>query len=160
MTTISEFMLGGHAVCDDLFASARNAAGDWKRAAREVAAFRKALVEHIAMEEEVLFPVFEAERGSAEGGPSATMRDEHAQMRALLDALDEAAARRDEQRYPGVADALLALMQQHNMKEESMMYPMIEAAAPDRSDALIAQCRAIELRGSGTCTCKSGLPAT
>jgi hemerythrin-like domain-containing protein len=154
MTTISEYMLAGHTVCDDLFAKAENAAGDWKRAGTELAAFRNALLEHIAMEEEVLFPAFEAETGMTQGGPSATMRAEHVQMRALLDDLAEAAARRDEQRYLGVADTLLVLLQQHNMKEESMMYPMIESAVPDRSDELIAQCRAIELRAANPCACK------
>ena len=160
MTTISEYMLRGHEACDELFARAENAAGSWPDAAKALAAFRSALLEHIAMEEDVLFPAFEAESGMGEGGPSAAMRAEHAQMRALLDQMRDAVERRDEKAYLGLADTLLVLMQQHNMKEESMMYPMIEAAAPDRSDALIAQCRAIELRGSGTCTCKSGLPAT
>jgi iron-sulfur cluster repair protein YtfE (RIC family) len=154
MTTISEFMLNGHAACDDLFTSARHAAGDWKQAASGIAAFREALLEHIAMEEEVLFPAFEAETGMSEGGPSATMRDEHVQIRALLDELADAAARRDERHYLVSADTLLALMQQHNMKEESMMYPMIDQAAPGRADELIAKCRAIELRAFGTRTCK------
>ncbi|HET8585123.1 MAG TPA: hemerythrin domain-containing protein [Casimicrobiaceae bacterium] len=153
MTTISEYMLHGHSACDDLFANAENAAGDWKKAAVEFARFRNALDEHIAMEEEVLFPAFEAETGMADGGPSATMRAEHVQMRALLDDMADAATLRDERRYLGVADTLLVLMQQHNMKEESMMYPMIESAVPDRADALLAKCRAIELRDAGACTC-------
>jgi hemerythrin-like domain-containing protein len=160
MTTISEYMLHGHSVCDDLFANAENAAGDWKKAAAEFTAFRTALEEHIAMEEVVLFPAFEAETGMADGGPSATMRAEHVQMRALLDQMADAATRREEQRYLGVADTLLVLMQQHNMKEESMMYPMIESAVPGRADELLAKCRAIELRAAGGCACKQQHGAT
>jgi hemerythrin-like domain-containing protein len=159
MMTITEYMLRGHSACDDLFAKAENAAGDWNKAATQFAAFRNALLEHIAMEEEVLFPAFEAETGTSEGGPSAAMRAEHVQMRALMDDLADAAARRDERRYLGVADTLLVLMQQHNVKEESMMYPMIESAVPNRADELLAKCREIELRSTGTCACKQNAGA-
>lgn len=160
MTTLSEFMLDGHAACDDLFAQAENAAGDWPRAEGALRVFRDALLEHIAMEEEVLFPAFEDESGTAQGGPAETMRAEHSQMRALLEQMADAARARDERRYLGAADTLLMLMQQHNMKEESMMYPMIEAAVGARADELIVKCRAIELRSAGTCTCRQHGAAT
>lgn len=159
MTTISEYMLRGHEGCDELFARAENAAGSWPEAAKALAAFRNALLEHIAMEEDVLFPAFEAESGMGEGGPSAAMRAEHGQMRALLDQMRGAAERRDEKAYLGLADTLLVLMQQHNMKEESMMYPMLEASVGGSTDTLLAQCRAIELRASSGCACKDGAKA-
>jgi iron-sulfur cluster repair protein YtfE (RIC family) len=154
MTTISEFMLQSHAACDAVFAKAVRAAGDWKAAAIEVVAFRSSLLEHIAMEEEVLFPAFEEATGIGEGGPSATMCAEHVEIRRLLDDLGDAGARRDERRYLAAADTLLALMREHNAKEETMMYPMIDSAVPDRAAELIARCRSIELRGAGTCTCR------
>jgi hypothetical protein len=40
------------------------------------------------------------------------------------------------------------------MKEESMMYPMIESAVPDRIDELVAKCREFVMRAMGTCACK------
>ena len=80
----------------------------------------------------------------SEGGPSQTMRVEHAQMRALLEQLGDAIAGRDEDAYLGLADTLLVLMQQHNLKEEGMMYPMLDAALADRVDELLAGCRALE----------------
>lgn len=146
MTTISDFMMHGHKTCDELFARAEDAAGDWTQTARELGAFRRALEQHLAMEEDVLFPAFEQRTGSSRGGPTETMRVEHAQMRALLDQLADAVADCDEKRYLGVADTLLVLMQQHNMKEESVIYPMIDSAVAE----LIASCNTLEWHGACT----------
>lgn len=143
MTTISEFMTTAHRDCDELFARAEEAAGDWGRTAIELGALRRALEQHLAMEEEVLFPAFEEQTGTSGGGPTATMRAEHEQIRALLEQLGDAVAEGDEKRYLGLADTLLILMQQHNMKEESMMYPMLDSAVAERAAELIASCNAL-----------------
>src|SRR5512138_3742301 len=102
MTTISDFMTHGHKDCDELFARAEEAAGDWAKTAIELGAFRRALEQHLAMEEEILFPVFEEATGMSGGGPTTMMRVEHAQMRALMDQLADAVADRDEKRYLGI----------------------------------------------------------
>jgi len=47
------------------------------------------------------------------------MRYEHGQMRTLLDQLAAAANCARQRAYAGVAETLLMLMQQHNMKEET-----------------------------------------
>ena len=142
--TITEFMTGAHKACDEQFARAEAAAGEWGRVATDFAAFRGGLEQHLAMEDDVLFPAFEDATGMSEGGPSQTMRAEHVQMRALLEQLGDAIASRDEDAYLGLADTLLVLMQQHNLKEEGMMYPMLDAALADRVDELLAGCRALE----------------
>jgi iron-sulfur cluster repair protein YtfE (RIC family) len=144
MKTISDFMTAAHRDCDELFARAEEAAGDWAKTALELGGFRRALEQHLAMEEDVLFPAFEQQTGMSDGGPTEAMRAEHTHMRALLDQLADAVADRDEKRYLGVADTLLVLMQQHNMKEESMMYPMIDSAVAERIAELIASCNALE----------------
>lgn len=59
-------------------------------------------------------------------GPSQVMRFEHAQMRDLLARMEQAAARHDGDEFSGLAETLLILMQQHNMKEENILYPMCE----------------------------------
>ncbi len=146
--TLSDFMIRGHKDCDDLFARAEEAAGDWTRTAVELGAFRRALEQHLAMEEEVLFPAFEDQTGMSGGGPTATMRVEHAQMRTLLEQLADAVADCDEKRYLGVADTLLVLMQQHNLKEEAMMYPMLDSALGERIAELIARCNGLETAGA------------
>jgi len=78
------------------------------------------------MEEEVLFPAFDSRSGMGGGGPTAMMRMEHQQMRGLLDQIGEAMAAGDAQEAMDIGDTLLMLIQQHNVKEEGMLYPMAE----------------------------------
>jgi hemerythrin-like domain-containing protein len=50
---------------------------------------------------------------------------EHQQMRALVQSLDNALAAKDKDEYLGLSETLMVMMQQHNMKEEMMLYPMM-----------------------------------
>jgi hemerythrin-like domain-containing protein len=56
------------------------------------------------------------------------MRSEHNQMRGLLDQMAEAFARGDHDELLDQGDTLLMLIQQHNQKEEHILYPMCENA--------------------------------
>ena len=81
---------------------------------------------HIAMEEEVLFPALEAASSMNEGGPTAVMRLEHHQIRALLEDIDETIGSGDCEQALEVGDTLLMLIQTHSAKEEKVLYPMAE----------------------------------
>lgn len=81
---------------------------------------------HIAMEEEVMFPAFEAAARMGGGGPTAVMRMEHKQMTGLLDQIEAAMESDDAEQAMDLGDTLLMLVQQHNIKEEGMLYPMAE----------------------------------
>ena len=85
-----------------------------------------AMRRHLAMEEEVLFPAFDAKSGMAGGGPVAVMKMEHQQMRGLLEQIDEAIEAGNAEQAMDIGDTLLMLIQQHNVKEEGMLYPMAE----------------------------------
>ena len=89
-------------------------------------AFDTGMRRHFAMEEEVLFPAFDAMSGMGGGGPTAMMRMEHKQMRGLLDQIGEAMEAGDAQEAMDIGDTLLMMTQQHNVKEEGMLYPMAE----------------------------------
>lgn len=83
-------------------------------------------------EEELLFPALEALNGPA--GPTQVMRMEHGQMRALAAQAGAALAGRDAQEFFGLAETLLLMIQQHNMKEERILYPLLDrslANAPE-----------------------------
>ncbi len=116
-----------HKHCDDLFADAEAAArdGDWTKCAEAYKSFHNQLEAHFSTEEQVLFPAFEEATGMA-GGPTRVMRIEHTQMRDLLAQMASALAGKNEEGFLGSAETLLVLMQQHNMKEESMLYPMCD----------------------------------
>ena len=88
--------------------------------------FETGMRRHFAMEEEVLFPAFDARSGMGGGGPTAMMRMEHQQMRGLLDQIGEAMQAGDAQEAMDIGDTLLMMTQQHNVKEEGMLYPMAE----------------------------------
>jgi len=132
-----------HRHCDDLFAAAEDAVqrGEWAAAAPAFERFHEQMQAHFAAEEDLLFPAFEAATGMS-AGPTKMMRYEHEQMRALLAQLAAACAAHDSEGYAGAAETLLMLMQQHNMKEENILYPMCEQALGAEAERLAAQMEA------------------
>jgi DUF438 domain-containing protein len=127
MHNIRDFMAGDHRRCDEIFADVEQAvaAGAWSQAST-------------AFEEALLFPAFEEKTGMYMG-PTQVMRGEHVQMRELLDAARDAVAAKDADEYSGNAETLLIMMQQHNMKEENVLYPMCDQHLIDQVDALLPQ---------------------
>lgn len=89
-----------------------------------------------------MFPAFEARTGMRQG-PTAVMRSEHLQMTGLFKQMSEAIARKDTNAYLGDADTLLIIMQQHNVKEEQMLYQMADQALVSNLDELLERMRAI-----------------
>jgi iron-sulfur cluster repair protein YtfE (RIC family) len=59
---------------------------------------------------------------------------EHAQMRSLLDQMGATVAARDAVGLSGTAATLLIMMQQHNLKEENILYPMCDRALAGDAD--------------------------
>ena len=127
MTTIRTFMTDDHRRCDEFFAEAEQAIGkkNIEAARASFGHFRTAVLAHFDSEEKTLFPTFEAKTGMTMG-PTQVMRMEHSQMRALLDDAVDALEQGNSDDYLGLADTLLIMMQQHNMKEENMLYPMCD----------------------------------
>jgi iron-sulfur cluster repair protein YtfE (RIC family) len=125
MSTILDFLGQDHRACDEHFATAEAAVAQkrWDSARSQFAAFRASMAHHFAMEEEVLFPAFEARTGNA-AGPTQVMRMEHRQMRELMDEMDGALAEARQDAFLGLSETLNMVMQQHNLKEENMLYPM------------------------------------
>ena len=137
MNALTTSLKDHHKHCDDLFvdAEAAVAAKNWENARVRVDLFSSVLETHFRTEEEALFPAFEAATGMA-GGPTQVMRYEHAQMRDLLDQMRAAGDKRDDGAFAGAAETLLILMQQHNMKEENILYPMCDQTLRAQSDSL------------------------
>lgn len=144
MTSISSFLTLDHTHCDDLFAEAENAVAekDWTGAEASLQHFLEGMQHHFAMEEEVLFPAFEAHTGMT-GGPTAIMRGEHRQMNEVFAAMRDALARRDGNGYLGLSETLLMLMRQHNLKEENVLYPMADQALGHEQDTLLVRMKEI-----------------
>ena len=138
MSTIVDFLGGDHRACDALFAAAENAVAqkNWDSARSLFDRFQIAMAHHFAMEEDVLFPAFEAHTGNRMG-PTQVMRMEHAQMRGLLRDMASAVAAGNQSSYLGLSETLNMLVQQHNLKEENMLYPMSDQVLGASRDGVI-----------------------
>lgn len=144
MGTILEFLGSDHRACDDLFASAEAAVAqqNWTSARKLFDDFQAVMAHHLAMEENVLFPAFEARTGNSTG-PTQVMHMEHEQMRGLMRDMANAVAAGNQNAYLGLSETLNMLMQQHNLKEENMLYPMSDQVLIGDRDGLIRAMQAI-----------------
>lgn len=144
MKTIGEYLGTDHRACDEMFAAAETAVAQqrWDSARVQFAGFRAAMTHHFAMEEDVLFPAFEARTGMS-SGPTQVMRMEHEQMRGLLEDMADALSRTDADGFLGLSETLNMLMQQHNVKEENMLYPMSDRALGEAREQVIRDMQAV-----------------
>ncbi|MBF0143981.1 MAG: hemerythrin domain-containing protein, partial [Magnetococcales bacterium] len=110
--------------------------GDGKTAERAFRQFALGLARHFTMEEEGFFPAFEKRTGMRQG-PTMVMRMEHEQMRGLVQRMFQAVAAADWKELAKIGGTLLILMQQHNMKEEQMLYPMGDMQLAQEADAVV-----------------------
>ena len=144
MNTISSFLTSDHRACDNEFANLENAIAsqDWEEAKTQLEKFSADLLHHFDMEEKVMFPVFEEVTGMSQG-PTMVMRMEHSQMRNILDDLKADIEKKDKNHFFGVSESLMMLMQQHNMKEEQMLYAMADMHLGSRVSKVIEDMKAL-----------------
>ena len=144
---ISQFMTQEHRDCDTAFAKAEQLAADgkWEEAEQAFLEFANDTLKHFKREEEELFPAFEAQTGSAEG-PTQVMRYEHEQVRGLIGKLAEAIESQDRDAYLSLCESMMILLQQHNMKEEQMLYAMCDRVLPpELKTETLEKMKAVEL---------------
>ena len=134
------FFSEDHRECDDAWAAleAAASAADKAKSGTLWPVFSARLLHHLKMEEDILFPAFEAATGMR-GGPTSVMRSEHTQMRAVLTEMERRMSTGDLDGLLDQGDTLLMLIQQHNAKEEGMLYPMAEQALSAQWDSLAAR---------------------
>jgi len=148
MQDISIYMCNDHRRCDELFAAAERcvAERDWSGADLAYMAFREALAQHMALEENILFISFEQRTGNTggTGGPTAVMRMEHDRLRDLADAMARALEYRQQDEYLGHAETLQVMLAQHNMKEENILYPLSDRILADDAVEILDEMRAYD----------------
>ncbi len=133
MSSISELMTHDHRRCDEIYANAEEAIGqgDFGGAANLWKEFCVQVEQHFTLEEQVLFPGFESATGM-QGGPTMMMRGEHLQMREMLKSIASSIAQKEADDALGQCESLMIFIQQHNMKEEQVLYPMLDDALPQQ----------------------------
>jgi iron-sulfur cluster repair protein YtfE (RIC family) len=132
-------MKNDHRACDESFANMENAVADenWSEAKKLFESFGSDLIHHFDIEEEVMFPAFEARSELAHCNPTPVMIMEHTQMRQLVKDMQIELDAKNKDKFFGLRETLMMTMQQHNMKEEQMMYPMIDEAMAGESEMLL-----------------------
>ncbi|MBU2646210.1 hemerythrin domain-containing protein [bacterium] len=115
-----------HKHCDTVYVKAENElnGGDEEKGKKLMAAFLWNMEVHFQREEQILFPAFEQKTGMTGGGPTQVMRTEHQQIRGVLKEMQASLEAGDYQQIFNQAETMLILIQQHNAKEENMLYPM------------------------------------
>jgi len=143
MNLIHDALAEDHHACDGMFAGIEAAVGraDFAAALSAFARFREAMERHFSAEEEIVFPAYEGKTGDR-SGPTEVMRREHQMMRGLLVKMDAALAQSQAQQYLGLSETLLILLQQHNIKEENILYPMIDQALGPEQQTILAKVQA------------------
>ena len=144
-TNPSTYFTNDHRACDALWAEVEAAAesGDASATQERWEAFDAAMRRHFQMEEEILFPAVEAAMQMFGMGPTEVMRMEHRQMRGLLDQMAQEVAAGSLAGLIDQGDTLLMLIQQHNLKEEGMLYPMCDRSLASAWPQLLERSRAI-----------------
>lgn len=121
---LEEFFTQDHRACDELWAEVEASSARPEAFAQALRAFDARMRRHFAWEEDLLFPAIEKATGMHGMGPTEIMRQEHRQMKGLLDQMAGA----EPQEVLDQGDTLMMLIQQHNSKEEMMLYPMGQEA--------------------------------
>jgi len=144
---ISSYMRAEHRECDEIFSAAEKSVidGDFTQAEEKFLLFADDTLRHFKKEEESLFPTFEEISGSTEG-PTRIMRHEHEQVRGLIGKMAEAVENKDADAYLSMAESMMILLQQHNMKEEQMLYAMCDRMIPQEiKESTLESMKAITL---------------
>ncbi len=129
--SITEYMRNEHRECDVHFAETENAVlqNNWEEAVNKFELFAHDTLLHFKKEEEELFVTFERQTGNTMG-PTRVMRYEHDQVRGLIGKMAHALDDKDKDAFLSLAESMMILLQQHNMKEEQMLYAMCDAVLP------------------------------
>lgn len=136
---ISRFFEADHDRLDGLFKNfQKNKRTNFPEARESFKNFKRGLERHIVWEEEILFPLFEAKTGITQGGPTAVMRLEHREIKETLGQIHEK-VRGQNPETEAEEGRLLGVLEEHNHKEEHILYPMIDELASEEDRRRVFQ---------------------
>ncbi len=143
MNSIKDFLTQDHRRCDEIFALMEEKANANLEDAKEITQeFVTDMEHHFQMEEKVMFAEFEQKTGMTQG-PTAMMRHEHEQMRGLMAQLLSSLEEGNKDKFMGTSETLMILLQQHNMKEEQMLYPMAQQHLSAEAERIVDMMQSI-----------------
>lgn len=127
--SVTEYLQGDHKRLDALLVSVERHtdAGSFAEAQARFAEFACGLNWHINVEEQLVFPLFEAKTGMTQG-PTTVMREEHKDIRERIQGVITALATSTAAPVHDAIGKLTMVLGAHNLKEERMLYPMTDRA--------------------------------
>ena len=135
-TSIAEFMGRDHDRLDEIFNHFHTIKQQDAQKSRSL--FQELLTglhRHIMWEEEILFPIFEAQAEMVKDhGPTGVMRNEHRQIKDFLEQIQTKIADGNLDTEEA-EEGLLQVLTAHNVKEEKILYPWIDNCVSDEERA-------------------------
>lgn len=127
--SVTDYLQADHRRLDAIIPAVERLAdaGSFTEARARFGEFACGLGWHIEVEEQVLFPFFEAKTGMTRG-PTTVMRVEHKDIRERIQRVFAALDARQVAPMRDALGELTALLTAHNLKEERMLYPMTDRA--------------------------------
>ncbi len=125
--TISSFLSKDHKLCDEVFAFMQEAVDQdhWQEADKKFLELHNCLEHHFKIEESILFPLFEEKIGISKSDISI-MKIEHSQIMNMMKEIKEDINKQDIDHFFEISESLSMVIQQHNIKEEQMLFPMTD----------------------------------
>jgi iron-sulfur cluster repair protein YtfE (RIC family) len=146
--SVTAYLGWEHGRLDEALRSVSSAVerGRFEDAAARYEELELGLLRHMRIEEELLFPVFEARSGMV-NGPTEVMRDEHRQVRTALGLMRRGLLRTDAAAYGEGLRFFDSVHPDHNAKEEHILYPTLDhLLRPAERAALVARLQREALR--------------
>ena len=129
--TITVFFAEDHDRLDKLFMEWQTKKHvDFPAAKKAFREFLMGLRRHIDWEEKILFPVFDRNAGFPGQGPTAVMREEHREIKRVLENMHEF-VRGGDIHTDRLEAALPTVLKEHNTKEENILYPALDTVTSD-----------------------------
>lgn len=146
MSTIHNYLSSDHRHCDESLAAVESAVAKskWEDAEILTNTFASEMHRHFNCEENILFPAFEETTGMT-GGPTMIMKMEHLQMKEMLAQLITSVKAKNLDRILGTTETLMIYIQQHNGKEEQMLYNMCDMHLSHQANSLIEEMKKITI---------------
>ena len=123
MQLLKDYLTKDHKECDSLLAKLENKihSKEIETAKKDFEEFYQRTIRHFLLEEDILFPEFEAMTGETMG-PTQVMRMEHSDMRYQLEELKNIFEKKEiskdlVQEIKNILESLLFILQQHNLKK-------------------------------------------
>ena len=139
MESLSDVFCQDHERLDASLKAARQSAqsGAAGAARAAFAEFRSGIERHMAVEEAVLFPAYEARHG-ADNPLTSTLRKGHGDLKVFFSEMGESLAEDDAEEFLALADTVGQILLHHDRKEEEELYPVVAQWLADGGREAIA----------------------